>query len=188
MCAEMGEKRVSPASNERSCVRRLCRTTRYARSSFVLSESFFDATRGVVRFARDNPAHTAARFRYVAFVSRNQVDVEMEDGLPSRAADVDADVVTVWLIEVVDDLSGSFYRRHHGRPLIFRSLEPRRDVPIRNKKGVAPVDGECVPKPIDEGVGEKKAARIGTTEWTRRGAQDVRTVTTVTRSRPSSPS
>jgi hypothetical protein len=112
----------------------------------------------------------------------------MEDGLAGRGADIDANVVTVWLIEAVDDLFGPFNRRQKGRPFSLRGLEPVGDVPSGNQKGMAAVDGKCVPQPVDERVGEKKAVWIGTAEAARRRAQDVRTWTTITLSRPSRPS
>ena len=96
----MGQQRVvGPAGNQGAAMRQ---------------PRFDRAQRGIrliVAAAGNDLTDPVARVGHVAGVAGNQMDVEMPDGLTSGDPDVEADVVAVRSVVVLDDLLGRFESR-----------------------------------------------------------------------------
>ncbi len=118
----------------------------------------------VVALAGDDVPHTATGVGDVVLVARDQVDVEMEDGLPRGFADVDADVVAVGVVAAGDQVSAAIEAGGDCRALVGGGVEPGRDVPARNDEEVARVHREGVPEGPREAVFEGDAVLGGEAE------------------------
>ncbi len=81
--------------------------------------------------------HTTARVIHVAEESWNDVDVQMEHRLPGRRADIDADVVAVGMVTLVDDRLCRIDHRQKGG--LLRSSR------IKQTRHVSPENNERVP-------------------------------------------
>jgi hypothetical protein len=62
------------------------------------------------------------------------VNVEVKDRLTGRRAAVDANVVAIGSMVLLDDRFGAVYRGHECSPLLSRSVEPGRHVAIGYQK------------------------------------------------------
>ena len=124
----------------------------------------------VVRLRREDVAHAAARIGDVARVARDDVHVEVEHRLPPRGADVDADVVPVRPVALLDAPTGDLGRPCERLALLVRRVEPGRDVPSRNEQRVPRAHRERVPQAHDDVVLVEHPARVGVTERAERGA------------------
>ena len=116
-------------------------------------------------------AHAAARVGDVAVVARDQVDVQVEDGLAGGFADVDADVEAVGAVAAGDQLSASVEAGGQGRSLLGGGVEPGGDVPSRDDEQVAFADREGVPEGPREAVFEGDAVLGGEAEGARGGCR-----------------
>jgi hypothetical protein len=96
----------------------------------------------------------------------------MEDRLPARLADVDADVVAVRRVSMFDGHPGVGDSREQFSPFSVRCIEPGGDVPDRNQQCVARAHGEAVPQPIDKGTSKEDALGFRRAEGTAGRAQD----------------
>lgn len=75
-------------------------------------------------------ADATARIGHIARIARNQVDVEVEDRLARRCAAIDADVVAVGPVFLLDDRLGGV-QCIKERGAFFRiGVEPRRYVAV----------------------------------------------------------
>ena len=90
-------------------------------------------------------ADAASWVGHVAEVARDDVDVQVEDGLACRLADVDADVEAVGPVALLDDGLCFVDGSSESGLLVLRGLEPGGDVPPRDDEEVAGRDGEGVP-------------------------------------------
>jgi hypothetical protein len=121
-----------------------------------------DAARGeVVALARDDVPHAAPWVVDVAAVARDQVDVQVEDGLAGGPADVDADVVAVRAVAAGDQLAAVVEGLADGLVLLGAGVEPGGHVPPRDDEQVARARGEGVPEGEDERSLEGDAVRGG---------------------------
>ena len=109
-------------------------------------------------------SHAASRVGDVAGVARDQVDVEVEDGLARGFADVDADVEAVGAVAAGDQLSASVDAVGQGRSLLGGGVEPGRDVPSRDEEQVAFAHREGVPEGPRQAVFEGDAVLGGEAE------------------------
>ena len=69
--------------------------------------------REIVAPARDHVPDTAGWVGHVAGVARDDVDVEVGDGLAGGLADVDADGVAVWFVVGLDSSAGLIDERQY---------------------------------------------------------------------------
>jgi len=101
---------------------------------------------------------------------RNQVDMEMEDRLAGCGATIDADVVTVGLVALLDDRLGVGDCANKGNLLHNRGLEPRWNVSSGDQQRVPGRYGESVPDSDDLFIVKKHAIRRWLAEgtWHRR--------------------
>lgn len=95
-------------------------------------------------------ANAAARVGDVAGHPRDDVHVQVRDGLPRRGADVDADVEAVGRVGADDGFARGDGGLHQLGALGGRGLEPGCDVPPRRQQRVTGVHGERVPEADDE--------------------------------------
>ena len=85
----------------------------------------------------------------VPFVAGDDVDVDMENALPGRRSDVDADVVAVRLVELVDDVPGVRKRLEQRSLLGFVGFEQGSEMAARDDDAVAERDGKAIA--VDDG-------------------------------------
>ena len=71
----------------------------------------------------NNSAHAALRRGNVTDIAGNQVHMNMEDTLASRCADIDADVVTVGVETLIDQLFDTVQESQHVCSLFLRQIE-----------------------------------------------------------------
>jgi hypothetical protein len=67
--------------------------------------------------------HTALGIFNITLITGNDVDMHMEDTLPSRLPYVNADVVAIWFKLFVQQLSLLVYQRHAGVDLFGCQLK-----------------------------------------------------------------
>jgi len=67
--------------------------------------------------------HTAARVLHIAHKSWNNVEVQVEHRLPRCRADIDADVVAVGMVTLVDDRFCRIDHRQKGGLLRFSRIK-----------------------------------------------------------------
>src|SRR5512139_729900 len=125
------------------------------------------ASRPVLRLVRQHPPHPAARVFLVAAVAGNQVDVQVRHGLAAGLAVVDADVVAVRLVVLVEDLLGVRQRLEQRGLLGFGGLEQGGDVAARDDDGVTQRDGKAVAVGDGELVLGEDAVGVEVAEGTR---------------------
>src|SRR3569623_144138 len=104
----------------------------------------------VLRLVRQHPAHAAARIFLVAAVARDEMDVQVRNGLTAGRTVVDADVVAVGLVVLVEDVLRLRQHPEQRSLLGFGGLEQRGDVTARNDHRMPERDG----KPVAIGHGE----------------------------------
>ena len=99
----------------------------------------------VVGFTGNDVADAAARVGGIARKARDEVNVEVGDGLASGFADIDSDVEAVWTVAALDFL----LRRVDGCQnfgLLFRSgFEPTRDMSLGNDECVSTGNRKSIP-------------------------------------------
>jgi hypothetical protein len=95
--------------------------------------------------------------RSIRLEARDQVDVQVEDGLARGFADVDADVEAVGAVAAGGQVSASVDAGAQGRSLLGGGVEPRRDVLSRDDEQVAFAHREGVPEGPREAVFEGDA-------------------------------
>jgi len=100
----------------------------------------------VVAFPGDDVADAAAGVGHVAFVARDEVEVEVEDGLASGPSDVQADVVAVGVVAVGHEVAGPVEGGEDGRALLVARVEPGGDVAPGDDEEMAGGHGEGVPE------------------------------------------
>jgi hypothetical protein len=96
--------------------------------------------------ARNDVAHAAAGVGDVSPVPRDEVDVEVEDGLASGLADVDADVEAVGVVATRQEIPGTVDGCGDRCLLVLARVEPGRDVPSGDDEEMAFADREGVPE------------------------------------------
>ena len=74
------------------------------------------------------------------------MNVEMPDGLAGGDANVEADVVAVRSVVLLDDLLGQLDCEREGGPFVRSGGEPIGGMPTGNEEGVARRDREGVPE------------------------------------------
>jgi hypothetical protein len=109
----------------------------------------------IIRKVRDHVPHTTARVWDIAWVTRDQVYVQVRDRLPCVCADVDADVVAAWLIPLFDMGFTQFDRCREGLLLFGGSFKPSRHVPFGDQEQMSGAYGKCVPKGKDVGIAKR---------------------------------
>lgn len=126
----------------------------------MAGEGVVDAARGeragfaeVVSLAGDHVPDAPTRIVHVAAVAGNHVDVEVHDGLARGLASVEADVVAVGLVGLVE-FRFRLVDELEDRALFFGGgVEPGRDEAARDDEGVAFGDGVLVVHGEGERVG-----------------------------------
>jgi hypothetical protein len=102
----------------------------------------------VVRQLGDHVPNTTAGVRDIAVVARDQMDVQVADGLASGASDVDPDVVAVGLVSLFD-----------VGLLLCGGVEPSGGVSLGDQEQMAGADWKAVPEGQDvrrsDGVSEE---------------------------------
>jgi hypothetical protein len=137
----------------------------------------------VVALARDDVPHAAPWVRDVPLPARDDVHVEVMDGLPGRGPGVQADVEVLGVTVLAPDVLAG-HQRSLGelRALGGRRVEPGGDVPLRHQERVPGRHRERVPEPerqrahveelvrprVAEGAGRVGAHGEGTCEPGRR--------------------
>jgi hypothetical protein len=124
---------------------------------------------GVAALAGDDVPDAAPWVGYVAAVARDEVDVQVEDGLACGFADVDADVEAVGVVAAGEELSALVDGGCYGGSLLCRGVEPGRDVPPRDDQQVAFAHGEGIPEGPREPVFEGDPFLGGEAEGAGRG-------------------
>ena len=78
--------------------------------------------------------HTAAWVIHISDESRDEMDMQVEHGLPCRRAAIDANVITVWPMALINNCFCLGYQSQKGRLFLFSRLKPRRDMTSRNNE------------------------------------------------------
>ncbi len=91
----------------------------------------------------------AAWIRHVTAPARNDVDVQVRDGLPGGVTQVDADVEAIGTPLRADDATDCLDRTEERSAFLGRRIEPGGDVPIRNDQRVALGNREAIPERED---------------------------------------
>lgn len=112
---------------------------------------------GVVALFRNDVPDTAARVGHVARIPRNQVDMEVEDRLPGRWAAIDADIVAIGPVVLLDDHFDRVQRFEERGAFFGTGFEPGGYVADWNKKSVTRRHRVAVPQPIRKFVAEEDA-------------------------------
>ncbi len=94
-------------------------------------------------------ADTAARIMYIAFVARDYMKVEVEDGLPCRSSRVEADIKTVWCMVALDNLDSSINGLPDRGLLDLMKIVPARRMTPGDDEQMAGRDSEGIPKTDD---------------------------------------
>ena len=102
--------------------------------------------RQVVPLGRDDVSNAPARVWHVTAVARNQVHVDVRDGLPGGRADVHADVEALRSVEAVHHLLRAQKCFVQRGALVGRCVEPVRDMTLGDEQGMAVGHGERVPQ------------------------------------------
>ncbi len=76
--------------------------------------------------------HTALGIFNITLITGNDVNMHMEDTLPSRRPYVNADVVAVWFKLFVQQLSLLVYQRHAGVDLFWCQLKKAGNMATRD--------------------------------------------------------
>jgi len=92
-------------------------------------------------------ANTAPGIADIPLEAGNHMDMEVENRLAGGGAAVDADVVAIGSIMLLDDPFGLMDGRDEGHLLRGRGLEPGRNVPSRDQQGMAWRYGVGIPQP-----------------------------------------
>jgi hypothetical protein len=129
-----------------------------------------EASLEALRLRRDDVADTAARIRDVAGVARDDVDVQVKDGLARGRANVPADVEAVGPIMLEDLLACNGDGGDQIALLLGGGVPPGGDVTARDDKGMSRGDGECVPQAQDQLAGMEDSFGDRRTE----GAAEIR--------------
>ena len=107
---------------------------------------------------RDIDGERPVEMGHVTGVAGGQVNMEMPDGLADGDADIEADVVAVRSVVLLDDLLGLLDREREGDPFVRGGGEPIGDMPPGNeKRAVAPGtlgNGEPVQRQLEHLVVE----------------------------------
>ena len=106
----------------------------------------------VVAFAGEEVPYAAARVIDVAAVARDDVDVEVHDGLTGSFPGIDADVVAVGVELLIDLLLDDIDELEEGRALVGCGVEPSGDEAARDDEGVAGAYREAVAKGKGKGI------------------------------------
>ena len=76
-------------------------------------------------------AHAPARIRNVAHEPGNKVDMQVEDGLPRRSAAIDADVIAIRSVILLNHCLRGIHGADKGVPLLSTRLKPRGNMASR---------------------------------------------------------
>lgn len=90
----------------------------------------------VVALAGDDVADPAPRVGYVAGIAGDHVQVQVLDGLPGGGAGVEAHVVPVWPVAVVEQRLHLVDQVHQVEALVARRLPPGGDETARHDQGM----------------------------------------------------
>ena len=88
--------------------------------------------------------HAAARIFHVTRASRNDMQVQVRDGLPGRRAAIDAEIEAVGSEPVLDELAHRRNGTEQGRAFFVGCIEPGGYVPIRHDEDMPFRDRESV--------------------------------------------
>lgn len=110
--------------------------------------------------------HTTARLIYVAHESWNNVNVQVEHRLPGRRADIDANIVAVGAVTLVDDGFCRIYHRQKGRLLRFSRIKQTRHMSSRNNERVSRRYWIPIPQRDHELILRKNTVFRRVAEWT----------------------
>jgi len=91
--------------------------------------------------------NTAPGIADIALEAGNQMDMKVKYRLTGGGTAVDADVIAIGSIMLLDDPFGLMDGRDEGHLLGGRGLEPCRNVPSRDQEGVPGRYGVGVPQP-----------------------------------------
>lgn len=80
--------------------------------------------------------HTPLRILNVSCVAGDEVDMDMEDALPGRRSDIDANVVAVRFEFGIDEAFFLLEEVHAGSHFIRRQVEEAGYMPARDDQGV----------------------------------------------------
>ncbi len=125
----------------------------------------FGGLRQIVRLPRDDVPDATAWTGNIAAVARDDVHVEMRDGLAGRLTDIDADIVAGGLIPIVDQATRRLYSGEQRGSLGVRRVEPVGDVALGDGERVTFRDGKAVPDADDGLIFIENSPRWGTAEW-----------------------
>ena len=107
----------------------------------------------------------APRIGNVALIARNNVEMQVEDGLPGGLAHVDPDVETVGMISTNDLLPHPVDRLNKGGLLLAGGLKPGRDMPAGDNQCVPRRHREAVPKCDDQRIFVEDAIPCRFAKW-----------------------
>jgi hypothetical protein len=100
----------------------------------------------------NHPSHSTLRIMNIADVTGYDMDVEMKDGLPRRAADIDADIEATRLEPLTDYLPRSFQQLPQREFLLCIGMKVIRNMPEGNQEHVPSSDRVAVPSPVTKVV------------------------------------
>jgi hypothetical protein len=148
---EMGQKRIEFASHKKA---------RGGLGTGCFVDDKFGRLFGkVVRQLGDHVPNTTTGVRDIAVVARDQMDVQVADGLASGGTDVDPDVVAVGLVAMFDVGFGDFQGCREGLLLLCGGVEPSGGVSLGDQEQMAGADWKAVPEGHDvrrsDGVSEE---------------------------------
>jgi hypothetical protein len=81
--------------------------------------------------------HAPLGILYITLITRDDMDMNMEDTLPGRRPHVNADIVAIRVKFLVDSLFFIFNQVHTGRYLVLCQLEKASHMAIRDDQGMA---------------------------------------------------
>ncbi len=95
--------------------------------------------------------HAAARIFHVTRASRNDMQVQVRDGLPGRRAAIDAEIEAVGSEPVLDELAHRRNGTEQSRALFLSRVEPGGNVPMRHDEDMPLRDRKPVQQREDGG-------------------------------------
>lgn len=113
-----------------------------------------------MRLLRYHMPHAPLGVLNVPFVAGDDVDVDMEDALPGRQSDVDADVVAVRFELLIDEFLFLLDEAHAGSHFFRRQLEEAGDMPARDDQRVSRTGRVGVACTVGELMLQRYPARI----------------------------
>ena len=95
-------------------------------------------------------SNSPTRIRYIAFIARNDMYMQMGNGLSGGFTDVEADVETVRCVTLFDLATCDPKCTIDSRLLVWRGFEPTWNVTTHDYKRVSFRNGEAIPKTANQ--------------------------------------